>query len=48
MVSLGYIYMVSFYVIHRLFYGELVLYIYGEFSRNFQTCAMVSSCVIVV
>ena len=45
MVSLCYIYMVSSYVIHKVCYGELVLYIYGELLCNSQTCAMVSSCV---
>ena len=36
MVSLCYICMVSSYVIRRLCYGELVLYIYGELLCNFQ------------
>ena len=46
MVSSCYIYMVSFYVIRRLCHGAPVLYIYGELLCNFETCAMVSSCVL--
>ena len=38
--------MVGSYVIPRLWHGELVLYIHGELLCNFQTCGMVSSCVI--
>ena len=45
-MSLCYIYMESSYVISRLCYGELVLYIYVELLCNLQTCAMVSSCAI--
>ena len=46
MVSLCYTYMVSSYVIRRLWYGELVLYMYGELLCNLQKCDTVSSCYI--
>ena len=40
MVSLCYTYVVSCYVIRRLWYGELVLYIYDELLCNLRYRSM--------